>query len=180
MYWVWATLLVLASVAAWLTNLFSLPGNWMVVGLVAMFVFLVPLTDGRGIAWWMVLVAAAIAGIGELIEFVAGAAGAAKVGGSRRAMLLAVVGAMVGSITGAVVGIPVPFIGPLIAALGGACLGAFGGAYLGETWKGRLHSDRMEISRAALLGRLFGTLGKLMAGGVLIALITLDAYLPLY
>lgn len=180
MYWVWATLLVLASIAAWLTNLFSLPGNWMVVGLLALFVFLVPPTDGRGIAWWMVLISASIAAVGELIEFAAGAAGAAKVGGSRRAMLLAVVGAMVGSIVGAVVGIPIPFIGPLIAALGGASVGAFAGAYLGETWKGRLHGDRMEISRAALLGRLFGTLGKLVAGGVMLALICLDAYLPLY
>lgn len=180
LYYLWATLLVLASLAAWSVNLFAIPGNWIMLGLAAVFVALVPPTVGGGISWGMLLALAVLAGLGELIEFAAGAAGAANAGGSRRAMLLAIVGTMAGSITGAILGLPIPLIGPVVAALGGACLGAFAGAWLGETWKGRSHSERMAISRAALVGRLLGTLGKLFAGGVMLSLLTLDAFLRLY
>ena len=127
-------LLLLAAVACWLTNALALPGNWMIVGLAGLFAWLLPPGDtGRGFGWPTVAGLAGIATVGELLEFAAGAAGAAKHGSSRRAMLLAMVGAMVGSIAGAVVGIPVPVVGPLIAAVGGGAAGAFGGAYLGET-----------------------------------------------
>ncbi|MGC1272206.1 MAG: DUF456 domain-containing protein [Planctomycetaceae bacterium] len=172
-------LLVLAAIGCWFTNAFTLPGNWLIVGLAALFAWLLPAEEyGRGFGWITVIVLAVIAGLGELIEFAAGAAGAAKKGASRRAMLFSMVGAMIGSIAGAAIGFPIPIIGPLIAAVGGGAAGAFGGAYLGETWKGKQHPDRAAVSAGALMGRLFGTVGKLAAGAVMVAVLAVMTFMP--
>jgi hypothetical protein len=76
-YYSSAVLLVLVCIACWLTTLLTLPGNWIVVALVAGFAWLFPAELGRGIEWRTVIIAAVLAGVGELIEFGAGAAGAA-------------------------------------------------------------------------------------------------------
>lgn len=175
-YWVCLTLMLLANVGCWAASFFMLPGNWVMVGLAALCAFLLPEQDGGlGVSWWAVLVLAVLAGLGELIEFAAGAAGAAKEGASRRAMILSLLGAVVGSVAGAVIGIPIPFVGPIVAALGGAAAGAFAGAYLGETWKGRTSEERMNVSKGALIGRLLGTVGKLMVGSVMVVYITFES-----
>lgn len=175
----WGIALVLAAIACWFANVFTLPGNWLIVGLAALFTYLLPPVEyGRGFGWITVAVLALIAVLGEIIEFAAGAAGAAKHGASRRAMLLSIVGAAVGSITGAAVGIPVPIIGPLVAAVGGGAAGAFGGAYLGEIWKGKLHPERTAVSTGALIGRLFGTVGKLAAGAAMVAVLAVMTFMP--
>jgi uncharacterized protein len=175
-YWLCLSLLLLANAGCWVASFFMLPGNWVMVGLAAVCAILLPEQEGGlGISWWAVLVLAALAGLGEMIEFAAGAAGAAKQGASRRAMFLSLVGAMLGSIAGAIIGVPVPVVGPIIAALGGAAGGAFLGAYLGETWKGRSGEERMNVSKGALVGRLLGTVGKLMVGSVMVVYITIES-----
>ncbi len=177
MYYLWAVLLVLSNFAGWTLNLFALPGNWLVVLFTAIFVGFVPRTEEHGIGWWTVLIIAGVALLGEVIEFAAGAAGAAKKGGSRRGMVLAIVGTMIGSLFGAALFSPVvPVIGTVVGAVGGGGLGAFAGAYLGETWKGRAAEDRMEISRGALVGRLLGTVGKLAVGIVMVITVAVDAF----
>src|SRR5262245_36688800 len=118
-YYTWATLLVLGNLGSLAANLFSLPGNWGIVLFTALFAWLVPYPDGGGVSWEGVIALLILAIVGEIIEFVAGAAGAAKSGGSRRGMVLAIVGAMLGSLVGAGVGVPVPVIGSLIGAIGG-------------------------------------------------------------
>ena len=152
-------LLVVLCIAAWLTSLFTLPGNWLVVALAAGFAWLFPHEAGRGIGWVTVGVAAGLAVLGEVIEFVAGAAGAAKQGASRRAVALALVGAMLGSIAGVLIGTPVPVIGSFIMALVGGAAGAFAGAYLGEMWKGRTEDERIAAGQGAFVGKIWGTLG---------------------
>ncbi|HEX6986864.1 MAG TPA: DUF456 family protein, partial [Planctomycetaceae bacterium] len=93
----WGVLLVLAAIGCWFANVFTLPGNWLIVGLAALFAWLLPADEyGRGFGWVTVGVLALIAALGEAIEFAAGAAGAAKHGASRRAMLLSMAGAMLG------------------------------------------------------------------------------------
>jgi uncharacterized protein len=162
-------------VIAWLTTLFTLPGNWLVVALAAGFAWLFPHEAGRGIGWMTVGVSVGIAALGEVIEFAAGAAGAAKQGASRRAILLALVGAMAGSILGVFVGAPVPILGSFIMALLGGAGGAFAGAYLGEMWKGRTVDERIAAGHGAFVGKIWGTLGKLACGAVIIAVVTVDA-----
>ena len=124
---------------------------------------------------WTVGVAAALAVVGEVIEFAAGAAGAAKQGASRRAVLLALVGAMVGSIAGVMIGTPVPVLGSFVMAILGGAGGAFAGAYLGEMWKGRSEDARIAAGQGAFVGKIWGTLGKLACGAVIVAIVAVDA-----
>jgi len=176
LYYVWATLLVVLCAAAWVSTLFTLPGNWAMVLMAAAFAWFTEDTGAHGIGWLTVSLVAILAALGELIEFAASAAGAAKEGASRRAMLLAIVGTVVGSITGAIVGIPIPLVGSIVAALGGGAAGAFAGAYLGETWKGESTEKSYAVSKAALVGRLLGTMGKLVTGIVIVTIISIDAF----
>jgi uncharacterized protein len=174
-YYPSAVLLLLLCVVAWLTTLLTMPGNWIVVGLAAGFAWLFPAAEGRGITWTTVFVLIGIAVVGEIIEFTASAAGAAKQGASRRAVVLSLVGAMVGSIVGLAVGTPVPIVGSFVMALLGGAAGAFAGAYLGESWKGRTDEERVAAGKGAFVGRLWGTVGKLAAGAVMLAIIAWDA-----
>jgi uncharacterized protein len=177
-YYLWATLLVVGSVIAWLLNLVTLPGNWIILGGAALFAWLMPAGDGRGITWTVVIVLAILAVVGEVIEFAAGAAGAAKQGASRRAVALSMIGAIVGSVVGLTAGlpIPIPLIGPLVMAIFGGAAGAFAGAYLGEAWKGRDEPARNAAGRGAFFGRIWGTVGKFAVGAIMLAVVAWDAF----
>jgi len=69
---------------------------------------------------------------------------------------------------GLFVGLPIPLVGSLAAALlfGGA--GALAGAFLGESWKGRDFDTSMEVGKAAFVGRLLGTLAKMIISSVMV------------
>ena len=176
-YWLLVVSLVAAAVAAWATNFVTLPGNWLVVAIAiggAVFAY-----DGEPfLSWAAVGVLFALAVVGEGVEFLASAAGAAKHGASRRGVTLSIVGAMAGSLLGAGVGVPVPVVGPLLGAVLGGAVGAFAGAYLGEWWKrDRQHRDRMSIAAAAFGGRMVGTVGKLLVGSVMLVVFTVALFL---
>jgi uncharacterized protein YqgC (DUF456 family) len=176
-YYAWALLLLFSASIAWTTNFFTLPGNWFVVGLAFLFVSAMESGDAaQGLNWEAVALLAVIAAGGEAIEFFAGAAGAVKKGGSRRAVALAIVGTLIGSITGAIVGLPIPIVGPLIGALAGGAGGAFAGAYLGEMWKHGGIDKSVSVGWGAAIGRLFGTLGKLIAGVVMIVVLAVRVF----
>jgi uncharacterized protein YqgC (DUF456 family) len=175
-YFLWAVLLVVASGIAWLLTLFTLPGNWLIVAAAALFAWLIPHEAGRGVTWTTVAVLVSLAILGEIVEFGAGAAGAAKQGASRRAIVLSIVGAMVGSILGLTIGLPIPILGSFVMAVLGGAGGAFVGAYLGETWKGRTEAERMAVGRGAFAGRLWGTVGKLAVGAIMLAILAWDAF----
>lgn len=176
-YYLWAVMLVFACGIAWLSSLITLPGNWFIAGFTALFAWLVPFEDGRGISWKAVAVLLAIAIVGEVVEFAAGAAGAAKQGGSKRGVALAMVGAVVGSIVGITVGLPIPVLGSFVMALVGGAAGAFIGAYFGEAWKGRAHDERVAVGRGAFTGRIWGTAGKLAVGAIMLIIVAWDAFL---
>jgi len=178
LYYLLALFLVALCGAAWLTTLVTLPGNWLIVGLASLFAWLFSagVDVGRGITWATVFVLLGLAAVGEVIEFMASAAGAAKQGASRRAVVLAIVGAMVGSIAGLFVGMPIPVIGSLIAAVLGGAAGAFAGAYLGEAWKGRGEDERFAAGRGAFAGRIWGTVTKLAVGAIMLAIVAWDAF----
>jgi len=175
-YYLWAVLLVVASVVSWLLSLVALPGNWIVVALAALFAWVFPEDGGRGMTWTTVGVLVVLAVIGELVEFGAGAAGAAKQGASRRGVVLSIVGAIVGSIAGLAIGAPIPVLGSFIMALLGGAAGAFVGAYMGEAWKGRPENERVAAGRGAFVGRIWGTVGKLAVGAIMLAILTWDAF----
>lgn len=165
-----AALLVLLLVLGWLLTVFNLPGNWLIVIVVALYALIVP-DDSRGdISWTVVAVVTGLAVAGEIIETAAGAVGASRQGGSRRGMLLAIVGSIAGSIFGAMLGLPIPIIGSVVAAILFAALGAMFGAVLGEQWKGTDSQAAWQIGQAAFWGRLFGTLGKITLSSAMVAI----------
>lgn len=179
MVYLWATLLLLANLLAWVSTVFTLPGNWLIVIFTALYAWISPADQHPRVSWIVVAVVAGLALFGEIVEFLAGAAGAAKQGASRRGVVWSIVGAVVGSLVGAMLAMPIPIIGPLIGAVGGGCVGAFAGAYLGESGSSRTHGERMAIGRGALVGRLLGTAGKLGIGAVMLVVVTLDSFFDL-
>lgn len=144
------------------------------LGMAALFAWLASETCGHGIGWITVGIMTGLAVLGEVIEFFAGAAGAAKQGASRRSIVFSLIGGMAGSIGGAIVGFPVPVVGPVIAALLGGAGGAFAGAYLGEKSIERPHGESMAVARGAFAGRLWGTVGKFAVGAVMLGVMTVD------
>lgn len=175
MYWLAVLLLLLILTVAWALNLFTLPGNWLMVAAVAVFALLIEEDGSIGIGWPVVIGLVVLALVGELIEMGAGALGAARAGGSKRGAVLAVFGSMAGSLAGAFVGLPIPFVGPVVGILLGASTGALGGAMLGEWWKGRDLDESWQVGHNAFWGRLLGTLGKTTVGLAMIAVATVAA-----
>ena len=177
MVFVFAAVLFVANFAAWLSTIISVPGNWLMLLFSGLYLFLLPKEYQPSLTQSVVVIGAGLAVLGEIVEFVAGAAGAAKQGGSNRGMVYSILGAFAGSLIGAVVGLPIPLIGSVIAAVVGGALGAFVGAYMGE--KDRLHEERMAIGRGALIGRLLGTVGKLAVGMIMLVILTVDSFVDL-
>jgi uncharacterized protein YqgC (DUF456 family) len=176
-YYFWAVLLILSCLIGWLTTLITLPGNWIIAGLAALFAWLIPIEAGGGISWTVVAVLVGLAVVGEIVEFGAGAAGAAKQGASKRSVALAMLGAAIGSMVGLGIGLPIPILGSLIMAVLGGAGGAFAGAYVGESWKGRPVEDRVAAGRGAFAGRIWGTVGKLVVGMIMLVIVAWDALL---
>ncbi|MCA9102665.1 MAG: DUF456 family protein, partial [Planctomycetales bacterium] len=85
-YYLLAVLLFVVNLAAWCLNLLTLPGNWTIVAVTALFAWLAPTSEGGPhVSWTVVGVLVVLAIVGEICEFAASAAGAAKQGASRRA-----------------------------------------------------------------------------------------------
>jgi uncharacterized protein YqgC (DUF456 family) len=168
---VWAAILVLVLVAGFVSTLLGLPGNWIIVAATSLYVFSVPTNSPLSIGWPTVIVLAVLAAVGELVEFLAGALGVAKAGGSRRSATFALAGSFLGSLVGMVVGLPIPIIGPVVAVLLFASVGALVGAVLGEEARRRDPQGSWRVGKAAFWGRLLGTAAKTLAGAVMAAIV---------
>ncbi len=160
----WAVLLVLAAGMVWLLNLLSLPGNWGMVAMLTLYVWLGPEEGRMSVGLAALLAAFCLAILGEVVELIAGAMGAKRAGASRRSTFFALAGSMVGAITGAVVGVPIPAVGSIIAAVLFGGIGACLGAVYGEWTDGKPWKDSWAVGHAAFWGRTFGLLGKLSIG----------------
>lgn len=163
MDYLWAFLFILVLFGGWVLTLFSLPGNWLMVAVAGLYAWF------EKLPWWVAIALLVLALIGELVELLAGAVGAKQAGGSKRGAGLAILGAMIGSMIGAVVGLPIPIIGSVVAILLFASVGATAGAFVGESWKGRPVEHGWKVGVVAFWSRLFGTMGKLLLGAVMVA-----------
>ena len=168
---IFALLLILILVTCWLLTLLGMPGNWLMVAAAAVYACLVPAQSPVALGWKTVAALLVLAALGEIVELLAGAMGVAKAGGSRRGALMALAGSIIGAIVGIFVGVPIPLIGSIVAVVLFAGLGAMAGAILGETWAGRDADTTWRIARLAFWGRLAGTLGKVILGAVMIAVV---------
>jgi uncharacterized protein len=158
--------LTLFGLAGWIMNVLGMPGNWLIVSLGAGCYFLTKDDHAVHINLFPLIMMLAVAGFGELLEFAASALGASRLGASKRANLLAIVGSIGGAIVGLFAGgiIPIPIVGSVIGSLLLGGLGAAAGAVGGERWAGKSWDDSLQVGHAAFWGRLFGTVGKAVCG----------------
>lgn len=168
--------LIAGCLVCWMTNLITLPGNWMAVALVAIYVVIGPHGGVTEVSLGTAAVCFGIGLLGEAVEFFAAAAGARRAGASRRSTIFAIIGSMVGAIAGAIIGIPIAVVGPIIAAIAFGGLGATAGAMYGEWTDGRPWRENLRVGQAAFWGRTLGTIGKSTVG-LLIVLVVLIAVL---
>ncbi|MEM6365810.1 MAG: DUF456 domain-containing protein, partial [Planctomycetota bacterium] len=153
--WLLAILLVVGCVAAWLSNLIALPGNWLAIAFMALYVWMGPEQDsGRtAISINAVVAAFGLGLLGEILEFAASAVGARRAGGSRRATVYAILGSVLGAIAGGIIGIPIPVLGSVLAAILFGGLGATCGAVWAEWSDGRPWQESWRVGQAAFWGR---------------------------
>lgn len=168
MVYVYAVVLTLVNLVLWLGILFNLPGAWLMILIAAAVEWWAP---GEYMFGWGVLYAAAgIALVGEVLEFLLGAAGSRHAGGSKRGAALAILGGIVGAIVGTP--LPIPILGTLI----GACFGAFAGSLIGDLWAGRALGPSVSAGRGAAVGRFWGTAAKMVVGGAVVVVLAVAAF----
>lgn len=156
--YVWAALLILGLCFSQVLQLFSMPANWVALGLVALWKVIYP----ASMSWNFVIILAVVAGIAEVLEFFLQARYAGKYGASTRGN----VGGIIGAIAGAIFGAPF-FLGL------GALLGALGGAYLGclvAEMPGRSRPDALRAAKGAFVGKALGFTVKTAIGAVIVVL----------
>lgn len=171
-----AIAVTLFAPACWIGTLLGLPGNWGMVAVAVLLAYFVGNQDFIDLDSTSMVSILLLAIAGEVAEFLAGAAGVNKLGGSKRGAALAIVGSVVGAILGMFVGVPIPILGSLIAALVFGGVGAFGGAVLGERWSGKDWNLSIRIGWGALWGKLLGTLIKAICGTVMMLILVLAVW----
>lgn len=160
MLYLYAAAFILLNAFWWATTLAGLPGNWLMVLTAVFIAWLRP--GGLTLNIGVLIFAAVLAALGEVIEILASAAGSRKAGASVAASTASIFGAVIGGIAGTLL-IPVPVIGSLIGVCGGAFIGAMGM----ELLLGEPLIKSVKSGKGAAIGRLWGTLGKLAMGTVI-------------
>ncbi len=165
-----AILFTLSSFLLVFAVLLALPGTWMMV--LAALGLNVTMADNP-FSWWIIGIAIALAVLGELLELVAGGAGAKAMGASKRSIVASVVGGVVGAVLGTFL-LPIPIIGTVI----GSALGAGLGAVVFEfTIADRRNLKHLRgIGTGAFTGRLLATVLKVAVAIVMAIVLSIDAF----
>lgn len=171
MIYVIASLITILSLGFLLLTVVGLPGTWGIVITAVLLAWLAPPSVLIYISWGYVVALVALALLGELIEFIAGAAGVGRLGGSRRAAIYSIVGSLIGAIVGMFVGIPIPVVGSVIGSVLFGAIGASLGALIGERQIGKTWDGSVKVGTAAFVGRIVGTLGKTFCAAVMSAML---------
>jgi len=144
-----------------LLNIFGLPANWLMMGLVALWKLLHPGTASMDVWVWVMMVGIALAG--EALEMGMQILKAKRYGSSSSGTFAGMIGAIAGAI----------LLAPLFFGLGaliGALAGAWTGCFLMERLKGRPLREALDAAFGAMMGRFLGTVCKCGAGGAMLAL----------
>ncbi|MBI4556807.1 MAG: DUF456 domain-containing protein [Candidatus Hydrogenedentes bacterium] len=155
--WLLFTLTIVVGLCLDVLGLF---GNWIILAAIALAWFLTGFAHFTGTG---LIIMAALAVLGEIIEMLAAGYGAAKFGGGKGSAVAALVGCMLGAVMGT------PLL-PIVGTLIGACAGAFTGAALYEyiAHERPMHGA-MWTGLGAALGRVAGLFAKLFMGfGILL------------
>lgn len=156
---VWAILFVCLLLLVLMLHIFSLPANWIMLGLLLIWKFMHP----EAMGWGFMGVLLAFALVGEIMEFIAQAYGAKRFGSTGRGNLGGIIGAIAGAILGA------PFFFGLGAVIGALC-GAYAGCFIMETGQGRSNAEASRAAWGAFWGKFFGMGIKVGLGMGMLAL----------
>ena len=144
-----------------LLNIFGLPANWIILGLVTLWKYAYPDTAHMGTLFFAMMIGLAV--IGEALELGLQVVKAKRYGSSSSGTFAGMIGAVAGAI----------LLAPLFFGLGaliGALLGAWTGCFLMEILKGRPGKEAVDAAFGAMMGRFLGTVCKCGIGGAMIAL----------
>lgn len=150
--WLGVSLAAIGAMVAFALLVLGFPGTWLFLLLALAFAW------WTGFAWvgtTSLAVLAALAVAGEVLEFWLGASAAARVRPSWKVAAGAIFGGLVGGLLGA----------PLLFGLGallGALAGTFAGAALAVAWEGGSVEEMWRTGLAAMRGRWWGFLAKLV------------------
>ena len=144
-----------------LLNIFGLPANWIILGLVGVWKWLNP--DAANMGWLFFTLMIGLALVGEALELGMQIVKAKRYGSTSSGTFMG----MVGAIAGAILLAPL-FFG--IGALIGALLGAWIGCFLTERAKGMGGREAANAAFGAMMGRFLGTVCKCGVGGAMLAL----------
>jgi uncharacterized protein YqgC (DUF456 family) len=174
-----AALFCLIGLGLVVSCLVSVPGGWIMLALALIIEFLdsiyLPAEKAQTFGWWSLGICAALLVIGELIELAASAAGVKGGGGTKRGMTGAIIGGIGGAFAFTVL-LPIPPLGTLI----GAVVGSFAGAVVGETTglNARTVRGSMKPAVGATIGRIVGTMGKILLVAAVWAILSVAAFWP--
>ncbi|HEX8523630.1 MAG TPA: DUF456 domain-containing protein [Tepidisphaeraceae bacterium] len=166
MDWLYYSLLMVIGFVGILAIVLGLPGIWLIV-LAALGYAL--LTKLAYVGWITLTLLVLIAILSEMVEAVAGGAGAKREGASKRGIFGAVVGGLIGGLLGTF--IPIPIIGNII----GACLGSLVGAVVMELMVGKELEHSLRIGVGAAKGRFLGIISKLGFAAVILIILAIKA-----
>lgn len=161
--WSFAAILLIALIL----NVINLPGNWIIIGLVALWNWLNPFQEQAGFLFWILVLGLGITG--EIFENYLQILKGRQAGATKKGMW----GAFIASIVFSIILAPLFFgIGALIGAFLGAWLGCLGIQLL----EGHPFDKANKAAIGALSGRMLGTICKLGLGAAII-FITLHTFL---
>jgi uncharacterized protein YqgC (DUF456 family) len=169
--WVYWGLLLCVLVAGWLLNVLGLPGLWLMV--LGHLIFAWVTGWNVYVGWPSVIILILLGALAEVVEFVAGAAGSAKAGGTKRGSIGAIVGGLIGGFVGTGL-IPIPVVGTVIGAVAGAFLGASVVEIMIDPDTGRA----WRVGVGAAKGRFAGIVIKSVFGAIMFV-VSLVAALPI-
>ena len=147
LYWAGMIMVGLLCLAGIILSCLSISGTWVVTG-AAILAALIRTDPFPGI--WTILIFLALSACVEIAEFMAGAFGVTKRGGSKLAGFMAIVGGLLGLMLGTLL-IPIPIIGSLLGML----IGIFGLAFLVERHRLKQTEQAANIALGAVLARVF-------------------------
>lgn len=167
MIYLWLSLLIIVN-AFWLGLVFfAMPGNWLMIITTILFA----LWQKNIFSIYTIIAATVLALAGEIIEFIAGAAGAKTAGGGKKAMAAAIIGAIVGALAGTVL-IPIPIVGTLLGSATGAALAAL----IVEKKAGKELKQSFKTAAGAGVGRILGLSAKVITGIIIWLIFTIAAF----
>ncbi len=174
-------LFVLVGVACVVLTLLSLPGGWIMI-LIAAVIEIVEtlyLPDGSNatFALWTFAAVLGIALVGEILEFMAGAAGAKRGGASKRGIWGALIGGIVGAIAGTPL-IPIPVVGSILGAAIGAAIGAIVGEMSITGLSVGSFRKSLKPATGAAAGRVAGTIAKLACTVMIWVVLSVAVFWP--